>query len=114
MRVHLDYGVNGLDVELPDHGVTVIEPRARPALADPHAALIAALRAPRGRPPLRDLVHPGPGPPHGRPDGRADRASGGVAAAGAGLRPVVRMVEPGASPATHGDSADRARSGHDQ
>ena len=59
MRVHLDYGVNGLDVELPDHGVTVIEPRARPPLADPHAALIAALRAPRGRPPLRDIVRPG-------------------------------------------------------
>jgi nickel-dependent lactate racemase len=58
-RVHLDYGVNGLDVELPDDRITVIEPRARPPLPDPHAALIAALRAPLGRPPLRDMVRPG-------------------------------------------------------
>src|SRR5947209_3444028 len=60
MHVHLDYGVDGLDVDLPDDlpddRVTVIEPHARPAMADPHAALIAALRAPLGRPPLRDLV----------------------------------------------------------
>jgi nickel-dependent lactate racemase len=59
MLLHLDYGVTGLDVDLPDTDVTVIEPRARPALADPHAALIAALRAPLGRPPLRDVVASG-------------------------------------------------------
>ena len=35
MRVHLDYGVDGLDVDLPDERVTVIEPRARPALRGP-------------------------------------------------------------------------------
>ena len=58
MRVHLDYGVNGLDVELPDERVTVIEPRSRPALPDPHGSLVAALRAPTGRPPLRTLVGP--------------------------------------------------------
>ena len=59
MRVRLDYGVDGLDVELPDDRVTVIEPHAKPALADPRAALAAALRAPLGRPPLRDLVRAG-------------------------------------------------------
>ena len=59
MRVHLDYGVDGLDVELPDADVTVIEPVARPALPDPGVALAAALRAPIGRPPLRDIVRPG-------------------------------------------------------
>src|SRR5262245_44155069 len=59
MRVHLDYGVDGLEVDLPDRGVTVIEPAARSPLADPRAALAAALRAPMGRPPLRDLVRAG-------------------------------------------------------
>jgi nickel-dependent lactate racemase len=59
MRVHLDYGVDGLDVDLPDERVTVIEPLARPAMSDPHAALVGALRAPLGRPPLRDIVRPG-------------------------------------------------------
>jgi lactate racemase len=56
MRVHLDYGVDGLDVDLPDDRVTIIEPQSRPAIADAHSALITALRAPIGRPPLRELV----------------------------------------------------------
>ena len=56
MRVRLDYGVDGLEVDLPDERVTVIEPAFRAAVEDPHAALIAALRAPTGRPPLRDIV----------------------------------------------------------
>jgi nickel-dependent lactate racemase len=59
MQVHLDYGVDGLDVELPDERITVIEPIPRPALADPHAALVAAIRAPLGCPPLREIVRPG-------------------------------------------------------
>ncbi len=56
MRVHLDYGTSGLDVDLPDDRVTIIEPTPPPALPDPHAALVAALRAPIGCRPLRDLV----------------------------------------------------------
>ena len=59
MRVRLDYGSDGLEVTLPSDRVTVIQPAFRPAVADPHAALTAALRAPLGRPPLRDLVRPG-------------------------------------------------------
>jgi nickel-dependent lactate racemase len=59
MRVHLDYGTAGLDVELPDERATVIEPAARPPLSDAHAALVAALRAPIGCRPLRELVRPG-------------------------------------------------------
>ena len=59
MRLRLDYGVDGLNVELAEERMTVIEPASRPALADPHAALVAALRAPLGRPPLRDVVHHG-------------------------------------------------------
>jgi nickel-dependent lactate racemase len=59
MRVRLDYGVNGLDVDLPHDRVTVIEPVFRPAVRDPRAALTAALRTPLGRPPLRELVRRG-------------------------------------------------------
>jgi nickel-dependent lactate racemase len=59
MRVRVDYGVDGLEVELPAERVTVIEPVFRPAVADPHAALVAALRAPLGRQPLNEIVRPG-------------------------------------------------------
>ena len=56
MRVTLDYGTSGLDVEVPDHRTTVIEPTHRPAVVDPHATLAAALRAPVAGPALRDAV----------------------------------------------------------
>ena len=59
MRLRLDYGTDGLDVDLPDERVTIIEPVFHEALADPHAALVHALRAPIGRPPLRELVKAG-------------------------------------------------------
>jgi nickel-dependent lactate racemase len=57
MRICLDYGETGLDIDLPDgEKVTVIEPRRRPALADPAAALTEALRRPIGAPPLREVA----------------------------------------------------------
>ena len=59
MKVHLDYGRDGLDVELPEERVTVIEPVLRAGLSDPAAALSAALSAPLGRPPLRQMVRRG-------------------------------------------------------
>src|SRR6185503_4065066 len=59
MRVRLDYGVDGLEVELPHERVTIIEPVFRPAVADPLAALTAAIGSPLGRPPLRELVRRG-------------------------------------------------------
>jgi nickel-dependent lactate racemase len=59
MRVHLDYGSNGLPVDLPDDRVTVIEPVFCPEVRDPQAALAAAIRAPMGRPPLGELVRRG-------------------------------------------------------
>jgi nickel-dependent lactate racemase len=59
MRVRLDYGVDGLDVDLPQERVTIIEPVFRPAVADPQAALLAALRTPLGRPPLQELLRRG-------------------------------------------------------
>ena len=59
MHVRLDYGADGLDVDLPDERVTVIQPVFRAALPDPHEALVAALRAPVARPPLRETVRAG-------------------------------------------------------
>ena len=59
MRVHLDYGVTGLEVELPGERVTIIEPFSRSELPDPRAALTTALRTPIGRPPLREVVRRG-------------------------------------------------------
>jgi len=59
MKVRLDYGSDGLEVELPDERVTVIEPTFRPGVADPHATLLDAIRNPIEGPPLRQLVRPG-------------------------------------------------------
>ena len=60
MRIKLAYGKTGLPIELDDSlNVTVVEPTFVPALADPEAAVRAALRQPIGSPPLSDLVHPG-------------------------------------------------------
>lgn len=59
MKVQLDYGTEGLEVDLPDERVTVIEPIPRAAVADPHATLLTAIRSPLDRPPLRELARPG-------------------------------------------------------
>lgn len=60
MRLTLAYGKTGLPLELDDAlDVTVVEPSFVPALADPAAAVRAALAAPIGSPPLGDLVRPG-------------------------------------------------------
>lgn len=60
MRIKLAYGKTGLPLELDDSlDVTVVEPAFVPALADPDAAVRAALETPVGSPPLRHLVRPG-------------------------------------------------------
>jgi nickel-dependent lactate racemase len=60
MRIKLAYGKDGLPLELDDAlNVTVVEPAFVPPLADPLAAVRAALEAPVGSPPLRELVRPG-------------------------------------------------------
>ncbi|NLH75438.1 MAG: nickel-dependent lactate racemase [Acidobacteria bacterium] len=60
MRLNLAYGKTGLPLELDDAlDVTVVAPSFVPALADPAAAVRAALAAPIGSPPLGDLVRPG-------------------------------------------------------
>ena len=58
MRITLDYGRNGLTVNLPDELTTVIEPAYVPGLPDEAGALRDALRNPIGTAPLRRLVRP--------------------------------------------------------
>ena len=55
-RIVLQYGRTGLEFELPDENLTVVEPRFVPGVADEAAAFRAAVRTPIGRPPLRELV----------------------------------------------------------
>ena len=57
-NIRLAYGRTGLDVAFPD-GAEVIAPHEQPPLADPPAAVRAALRDPIAGPPLADLAAPG-------------------------------------------------------
>src|SRR5881296_626052 len=59
MKLRLDYGTTGLLAEFPDDRTTVIEPVYVPAAPDQHGTLVAALRKPFGKPPLRELARPG-------------------------------------------------------
>jgi len=58
MKLLLDYGSNGLEVDFPDVGTTVIEPLFAAPAPDAAAALRHAIQNPVGRRPLRDLVEP--------------------------------------------------------
>ncbi len=59
MQVKLAYGKSGLEIELPDHNLTVIEPRYIDGLLDERAAMIEAMRNPINSAPLRELARPG-------------------------------------------------------
>jgi nickel-dependent lactate racemase len=57
MRIKLDYGRTGLDVDLPDERlVGPLAIRTAPPLADPASAIRAAMARPIGTPPLADLA----------------------------------------------------------
>jgi nickel-dependent lactate racemase len=57
LRVSLDYGRSGLDVELPaERVVGTLANREPPALPDPEAEVIAKLARPTGTPPLAELA----------------------------------------------------------
>jgi nickel-dependent lactate racemase len=56
VRVHLQYGHEGLDVELPDRNTTVLEPRYVSGLADERAAFHVAIANPIGAKPLADII----------------------------------------------------------
>jgi nickel-dependent lactate racemase len=57
MQVALAYGRGRLNIEVPDHAV-VITPEELPGLPDERAAFEAAVRAPIGTAPLRELAAP--------------------------------------------------------
>ena len=57
MRIQLAYGDDGIELEIPEHA-TVLAPTATSAVYGAEA-LRAAIRAPLGSPPLRDLVASG-------------------------------------------------------
>ncbi len=59
MRVRLDYGSDGLELDVPDERTEVVTPRHEPPVADPGEALRAALAAPMERPPLHEIVRAG-------------------------------------------------------
>jgi nickel-dependent lactate racemase len=56
MKVHLQYGREGLDVEIPGTNVTVVEPRFVAGLGDERVAFQEAVRRPIGARPLREIV----------------------------------------------------------
>ena len=59
MRLVLDYGSDGLEVDLPDVRVTVIEPIFKPPVSDAHATLRQAIQLPIECPPIGELVRQG-------------------------------------------------------
>jgi nickel-dependent lactate racemase len=59
MKVQLSYGSGCLEVDVPTDRTTIIEPEFRPPVKDAVGAVTAALRAPVGRPPLREIVRAG-------------------------------------------------------
>jgi nickel-dependent lactate racemase len=56
VRVRLQYGREGMDIDVPGTEVTVVEPRFVPGLPDEAAAFRDAVRRPIGAPPLREIV----------------------------------------------------------
>ncbi len=59
MKVHLQYGSDGLDTEIPGVEVAVIEPRFVPGLPDEALAFREAVRRPIAARPLREIVKAG-------------------------------------------------------
>jgi len=56
MKIHLQYGRDGLDVDLPGENVTVLRPQFVPGLADEHAGFVEAVRSPIGVGPLAGKI----------------------------------------------------------
>src|SRR5947207_2796408 len=57
MRVHLEYGRTGLEVELPDERVVrTLAYKDAPPVSDAEAAVRHALEHPTGSPPLSDMA----------------------------------------------------------
>jgi lactate racemase len=56
VRVHLQYGRDGLDVDIPHDNLTVVAPRYVPGLPDERAAFRGAIASPIASPPLVEIV----------------------------------------------------------
>lgn len=56
MQTHLQYGKDGLRVEIPSNNVTVLAPRFLPGLPDEAAAFAEAVRQPINTAPLKELI----------------------------------------------------------
>ncbi|RLT36695.1 MAG: DUF2088 domain-containing protein, partial [Chloroflexi bacterium] len=56
MKIHLQYGRDGLDIDLPGDNVTVLRPQFVPGLADEQAAFVEAARAPIASSPLAEKI----------------------------------------------------------
>src|SRR5215475_1898500 len=56
MLIHLQYGKDGLEIEIPSNNVTTLVPRFIPGLPDESAAFRAAVRDPINSKPLRELI----------------------------------------------------------
>ncbi len=56
MQTHLQYGKDGLQVEIPSNNVTVLAPRFLPGLPDEAAAFAEAVRQPINTAPLKELI----------------------------------------------------------
>jgi lactate racemase-like protein len=56
MLTHLQYGKDGLEIEIPSNNVTTLAPRFIPGLPDEAAAFREAVRVPINSNPLRELI----------------------------------------------------------
>lgn len=56
MQIHLQYGQDGLHVDLPSSNVTLLAPRFLPGLADEAVEFRQAVRTPLNTKPLKDLI----------------------------------------------------------
>jgi nickel-dependent lactate racemase len=56
MITHLQYGKDGIEIEIPSNNVTTLAPRFIPGLPDEAAAFREAVRAPIHHKPLRELI----------------------------------------------------------
>jgi nickel-dependent lactate racemase len=56
MPIHLQYGKDGLEIEIPSNNITTLAPRFIPGLPDEPAAFRDAVRTPINSKPLRELI----------------------------------------------------------
>jgi nickel-dependent lactate racemase len=58
MKVNLQYGIDGLNVEIPFSEVYMLRPKSVPGFSDEQAGFEKACRRPVNSPPLKDIINP--------------------------------------------------------